>query len=268
MNKERMPIRFEDILPTARGKDDAFEELVCQLARRHPSEVAAEFRRIHGPGGDGGVEAYWLLADHGEVGYQAKYYLASRDVRWNVIDESVQTALGLHPRLTRYVVAVACDLTDRTARGGKSGWEKWTERKAGWEADARRVLGHDVTFELWPASQLREMLEHPLMTGLRAHWFGILPLTAEWLAERARRAVADLGERYHVEDHVSVGSERLFDVVLRTDAFRQRLRGRLQRARTNAGLHLVGTGHRGEDAANARRAVDAVLEVDSLWAPA
>ncbi|MHC8365071.1 hypothetical protein ACYZT9_04085 [Pseudomonas sp. ZT5P21] len=42
-----------------RGKDSgqrlAFEELVCQLARREPPAADAEFRRIEGAGGDGGI---------------------------------------------------------------------------------------------------------------------------------------------------------------------------------------------------------------------
>lgn len=154
----RTPIRFEDILPTARGGDDAFEELVCQLARRHPLDSAVEFRRVHGPGGDGGVEAYWVLRDQSEVGYQAKYYLASGDIRWAAIDKSVKTALKLHPKLVRYVVAIACDLIDKTVRRGKTGWQQWTAHKAAWEAEARRVLGHEVVFEPWPASRLKEML--------------------------------------------------------------------------------------------------------------
>jgi len=72
-----MAVRFDNIHPTARGKDDAFKELTCQLARRHRPGKAGEFRRIHGAGGDGGIECYWTLEDGSEVGYQAKYYLRS-----------------------------------------------------------------------------------------------------------------------------------------------------------------------------------------------
>lgn len=79
------------------GKDDgqrlSFEELVCQLARRDRPEHAKEFRRIEGSGGDGGIESYWVLQDGSKVGYQAKYYLRSRDVDWSKIDESVKQAL-------------------------------------------------------------------------------------------------------------------------------------------------------------------------------
>ncbi|MFP8833437.1 hypothetical protein ACLIJR_04110 [Hydrogenophaga sp. XSHU_21] len=212
-----MTVRFEDIHATAKGQDDAFEELTCQLARRNPPDKAVEFRRIHGAGGDGGVEAYWVLDNGSEVGYQAKYYLRSGEVHWGAIDESVSTALKLHPLLRIYYVALACDLTDKTARKGKTGWEKWEEHKKTWEASAKSVLGHDVTFILWPAFELRAMLERPAMAGLLEHWFGVLALKPDWLSHRVDRAVADLDERYHAEDHVPVDVERLFDVLLRSD---------------------------------------------------
>lgn len=109
------------------------------------------------------------------------------------------------------------------------------------------------------------------MAGLLAHWFGELPLAADWLAERARRSVADLGERYHAEDHVPVDVERLFHVLLRTHGFRRKLHDWLHRIRAEAS-HLVGTGDRSADAASARRAVDAVLAIErhigaAAWAP-
>jgi hypothetical protein len=233
-----MPVRFEDVLATGRGKDDAFEELICQLARRLPPDRATEFRRIHGAGGDGGVEAYWVLDDGSEVGYQAKYYLRSSEVRWNAINESVQTSLKLHPKIKTYVIALACDLTDKTARKGKTGWEKWQENKKKWEERARSTLGHEVGFTLWCAADLRDMLMLAPMAGMMARWFGALSLSQQWLAERVSRAIADLDERYHAEDHVPVGIERVFDVLLRSDMallhFRERLRG----IRDSAHRHL------------------------------
>lgn len=229
-----MPARFEDILPTARGQDDAFEELTCQIARRCRPANAAEFRRIHGAGGDGGVEAYWILADGSKIGYQAKYYLRSSGVRWRLIDESVRTALALHPSLRRYVVSIACDLTDRTARGGTVGWGKWDEYKMAWEEHARSLLGHEVTFELWTATDLRDMLGQSSSAGMLARWFGKLSLEPAWFSARIASAVADLDERYHAEDHVPVGVENLFDVLVRDSRHLQRLREQFARIRDAA----------------------------------
>lgn len=271
-----MPVRFEEIFSTARGQDDAFEELTCQLARRRRPEKAVEFRRIHGAGGDGGIEGYWVLADGSEVGYQAKYYIRSGEVRWNAIDESVQTALRLHPNLRTYVISLACDLTDRTVRRGKAGWEKWEEHKKAWEAQSKSLLGHEVVFELWTATDLRDMLGLPPMAGMLARWFGKLSLEPAWLAERIKQAVADLDERYHAEDHVPVGVEQLFDVLVRSDKALKHFQECLGRIRDAAHRYLGKVpgdpGPRTEEVERARTDVAKVLAIESAlnvspWIP-
>lgn len=136
------------------GQRLAFEELICQLARRERPAADAEFRRIEGAGGDGGIEAYWLLNDGSEIGYQAKYYTKSRDISWANIDDSVVTALKTHPELTKYVVALPCDLTDKTGKQGRgnTGWGAWNARKAKW---AELVApGKCVEFIVWTASDI------------------------------------------------------------------------------------------------------------------
>ena len=46
---------FQHIAPRCGGESESFEELCCQLARRTISDNAG-FTRLHGAGGDGGVE--------------------------------------------------------------------------------------------------------------------------------------------------------------------------------------------------------------------
>src|SRR3712207_4217574 len=99
-------VDFSQIRSYKTGARDAFEELVCQLARLDKPDAFREFRRVEGAGGDGGLEAYWLLPDGAKIGYQAKYFLHSRDIDWAQIDESVEQAIATHPTLKRYVVAL------------------------------------------------------------------------------------------------------------------------------------------------------------------
>ena len=112
-----------------------FEKLVCQLAKCDPPATDGEFRYMEGSGGDGGVEAYWLYPDGSEIGYQAKYFTRTGDIDWGQVDESVRQALDTRPRLKRYQVSFACDLTDRSGRQGrgKRGWEHWATHKEKWE---------------------------------------------------------------------------------------------------------------------------------------
>ena len=100
------------------------------MARREDFLKDSVYKRVDGAGGDGGVEAYWTKPNGKKTGYQAKYFLRSRDIKWAQIDGSVTQALLMHPELERYVVALPCDLTDRTGKRGrgKSGWEHWDSR--------------------------------------------------------------------------------------------------------------------------------------------
>ena len=197
------------------GQRLAFEELICQLAHLERPAADAEFRRIEGAGGDGGIEAYWLLKDKSKIGYQAKYYLKSSDIDWANIDESITQALSVHPSLTKYVIALPCDLTDKTGRQGKgkTGWEHWATHKVKWESLV--PAGKQVEFVAWTASTITERLIRPNAEGLRNYWFGEVELSQRWFEDKINIAIESLEERYHPEDHVEVSIERMFKVALR-----------------------------------------------------
>ena len=77
----------------------AFEELCCQLAAYEPAPQGAKFTRVGAP--DAGVECYWTLPGGDEWAWQAKFFTGLPDEgQWRQIDQSVQTALTRHPRLT------------------------------------------------------------------------------------------------------------------------------------------------------------------------
>src|SRR5258708_16283379 len=118
-------IKLDEIKGYSLGQRAAFEMLVCHLARRDPPTPKAAFRRIEGSGGDGGVEAYWLLPDGAEIGYQAKFFVRAGDIKWEQVNSSVLTAITQHPSLSKFIVAFPCDLTDRTdaTKRGTTGWE-------------------------------------------------------------------------------------------------------------------------------------------------
>lgn len=221
-------IDLTKIIAGEAGQRETFEELVCQIARRDPPATALEYRRIHGAGGDGGVEAVWILDDGGEHGYQAKFYTVSRNVDWGAIDDSVKTALATHPTLTTMYIAIACALTGQTQRQttkGRpqiSGWGQWENHKARWEAQAKG-LGRTITFVPWTAPDLEAKLTEPKMVGLVDYWFGSIELSPAWLAAQCRRTVDALEERYHPEDHVDVSTRAAFDGLLRNQAYRAML---------------------------------------------
>jgi len=210
---------FTRIIAGVAGQRETFEELVCQIARRVPPNGSSEFRRIHGAGGDGGVEAVWLLKNGEEVGYQAKYYVTSAGIDWGTIDNSVDTALSTHPALTTMHIAIACSLTGSTKRRTRAGaptangWSEWDAHKAKWIATAA-ALGRTVEFIPWTAPDLEELLTRPEAIGLSESWFGAIELTPERLMAECQRTVDALEERYHPEDHVDVSTRSVFDGLL------------------------------------------------------
>jgi hypothetical protein len=141
-------ICFSKIHGFQAGQCHSFEELVCQLAGREEYPADAEFRRVEGSGGDGGVEAYWKKADGKKIAYQAKYFLRTGDIDWGQIDESVAQAIRTHEKLEKYVVALPCDLTDRSGKKGqgKTGWEHWETHVTKWKKQAAEQGNSSIQF--------------------------------------------------------------------------------------------------------------------------
>lgn len=216
-----MDIDFRNIRPLNGDKRKGFEELVCQLARREKIPGARMFRRIEGAGGDAGVEAYWIFEDRTKHGYQAKYFLATKDIDWSQIDKSVKAALEQHHELTKYTIALACDLTDRSGKfaKGKTGWEHWETHKSKWEQWAN-VKGMTVEFIPWMKSELTDRLAASTANrGLVLFWFNSNLFDEAWFETLFRHVRADLGERFQPDDHVEVWVARAFDGLARSPAY-------------------------------------------------
>lgn len=190
---------------------------MCQLARREEPSPSAQFRRVDGAGGDGGVEAYWIELTGEKYGYQAKYFLRAGDIDWSQVDKSVIQALNTHPTLRSYVVAFPCNLTDRsgTKGRGKAGWEHWGDHVKKWQKHAASLGMAEVNFQAWTESELMDRLAMQSAAGLRLFWFGGAEFTQHWFAQHVRGAVALLDERFHPEDHVDVSLQNLFGVLTR-----------------------------------------------------
>ena len=206
----------------ASGPRGAFEELMCQLAQLEQFTGFNEFRRVEGAGGDGGLEAYWLLETGEKIGYQAKYFLKSGGIDWSQINGSVEEAFNNHSKLTKYVIAVACDLTDVTGKRGKTGWEHWKNWSKQWSDKYKKPSGESVEFEIWTASELSSRLMQPEYAGLVKYFFGKTSLTPEWFRAKLDESLATLDERYTPEHHVNVEVEMVFHALSRSeDIFNQ-----------------------------------------------
>lgn len=229
-----IPIDFSNIRgDTIEGKRVFFEQLVCKLAELDGS--GGEYRRIEGAGGDGGVEALRILPSGRKIGYQAKYYPSRDDIDWSKLDNSVKTALKLHPELERYVIALPCDFTGKRAtRGGSTEgiWGKWDGRVKRWNVQATS-LGMKVEFEPWTAFNIETALLQPIAQHLIRFFFDLLVFSREWIQRHLDRTIYDLQARYSPSEHVDTESLNAFDVIYRRKNVRQDLSAIFEMARNS-----------------------------------
>ncbi len=195
-----------------------FEELLRQILIAFPPPDCVRIEH-KGIGADGGVEVLVHRNDGSSWGYQSKYFSGTFGASQIAqIRSSFQAALTNYPALTRYVVAIPRNLSgDPRARSQRRLWESYVQA-AGEEATA---LGREVTIELWDESELVARLTgtDPVRAGLRQYWFDALTLTPEWFRARFMIAAADLGERYHPDDHVPVSTGRVLELLARADGY-------------------------------------------------
>ena len=109
MASRKLDVDFGQIQPLNGSQQEGFEEFCCQLASRG-SDAPKEgvFKRYRGAGSDGGVDCVWQFPDGDERGWQADYFLK---LNKGQLDASVETALDLHPTLTRYTICIPFNFT-------------------------------------------------------------------------------------------------------------------------------------------------------------
>ena len=255
-------LNFTKLRGSPGGWRDSFEALVRQVGRIDPPFADAQFRHIHGAGGDGGIEAYWVASNGNEHGYQAKFHLKSGDIDWAGVDGSILTALDTHPRLVAIQVAFACDLTDVVkGRRGQTGWQRWETHKAKWQATANQ-RGMNVDFLLWTASDIEQRLTRPEAAGLLEYWFDEQSFSDAWFAEQFENTKMRLDERYHPEDHVETDVHAVFEGLRRSPAWRGALRSAFETiAERRIGHHVFAKADCGEGATRLDDAVTALVDM-------
>lgn len=194
------------------SKNNAFEELVCQLAFHSKPTEGSKYTPINGSGGDGGVESYWTLPNGDEHGWQAKLFYGLTDVQWRQIERSVQTAISKHPNLVKYIVSLPINLTEEQRI-------KWNTKVADWskQLDASCKF---VVFELWDESFIINLLSKPENCGMRSFWFEQDEFTLDQLRCRFNEVRAAIGPRYTPEANVGVDVGKELGALELSDEFR------------------------------------------------
>ena len=216
-----MSINWNNIRPLENSQNEAFEELVCQLARKEDILNKKTFVRKGKP--DAGIECFWILNNKDELAWQAKFFTSSiEENQWGQIDKSVKTVLDKHPNLKKYYIAIPNDPPDARIKGQTSMLDKWNDRVTKWKGWASSK-GICVEFIPWWSSNLIEKLQKPENVGLKYFWFNKEEFTDEWCKEQTELSIADLGKRYTPKLNVKLKITEIFNGISRDNKFKKKV---------------------------------------------
>lgn len=214
-----MSINWNNIRPLENSQNDAFEELVCQLARKENIPNKKTFIRKGKP--DAGVECFWILENNDEIAWQAKFFTNSiKESQWRQIDQSIKTVLNKHPKLKKYCIAIPNDPSDARIKGQTSMQEKWDLRVITWKEWASKK-GIIAEFIPWWSSDIIEKLQKPENVGLTYFWFNKEEFTDEWFREQTELSITDLGKRYTPELNLKLDIADIFNGISRNKKFKE-----------------------------------------------
>lgn len=212
-----MAIDWNNIRSFNNSKNNAFEELVCQLAREEEIPNKKGFYRIAAP--DGGVEAYCVLNNGDEYGWQAKYFTSIGNPQWNQLKESYETALRTHPNLKKYYICIPLDRQDPRRDNQMWFMDRWNEKVQEW-TDYAQNKGRQIDFEYWGSSELIHRLSQEKHVGRTLFWFSQEEFSDEWFKTHVENSVNNLGKRYTPELNIKLEIAKAFDFISRNDSYR------------------------------------------------
>ncbi len=216
-----MTINWNSIKPLNNSQNSAFEELVCQLAREETIADRKEFYRIAAP--DGGVEAYCVLNNGDEYGWQAKYFSSMQSPQWSQLTKSFKTALKKHPNLKKYYICIPLDRQDPRIDNEMWFMDCWNIKVKEWTKYAQEE-NREIEFEYWGSFELIYRLSQEKNAGRKSFWFSEHDFSDEWFRTIVERSKKDLGKRYTPELNLDLDLSKHFDAMRRNDNFRQNIK--------------------------------------------
>lgn len=213
-----MDINWWNIKSFNNSQNNAFEELVCQLARNENIPNRKSFFRLGTP--DGGVEAYCVLENGEEYGWQAKYFNTMGKSQWNQLEKSFHTALDKHPNLSKYYICIPLDRSD--PRKLKQSWfmDKWNSflKNSKEYANSKRK---SIDIEYWGSSELIERLSLNVNIGKLRFWFNQEEFTDEWFNGVCKDSIDALGHRYTPKLNFELDIAKIFDGISHNEKFKK-----------------------------------------------
>ncbi len=216
-----MAIDWKNIRVFNNSQNSAFEELVCQLAREEEIFDKKDFYRVAAP--DGGVEAYCVLNNEDEYGWQAKYFSSMGDSQWQQLKKSFETAFRTHPNLKKYYICIPLDRQDPRHEAQMWFMDRWNEKIQEWTKYAQEK-GRKISFEYWGSSELLHRLSQEKHVGRTLFWFSQEEFSDDWFKMYVETSIINLGKRYTPKLNIELEIAKAFDFMSRNDSFRRKMR--------------------------------------------
>jgi hypothetical protein len=217
MVKLLMEFNWNNIRSYNNSQNNSFEELVCQLAREEDIQDKKSFYRIAAP--DGGVEAFSILENGNEYGWQAKYFFSMNRSQWRQLDDSFKTALEKHPNLIKYYICLPIDRKDPKISKQKWFMDKWKLKVDEWEQYANNN-DRKIEFEYWGSSELLHRLSLDKHSGRIEFWFNEKQFSSNYFNEKIQISIDDLGNRYTPDLNFNLEIAKAFDGLARDENFK------------------------------------------------
>ena len=156
--------------------NDAFE-VMCNIlfegwCKSEYKDTLKYFSFVNGKGGDGGVEAYGVLASGEVIGVQSKWFPNKMDdSQFNQIKNSFKTAVKVRPKITRYIVCIPRDLSSK--RVVKNNEIAKTTEESKWLdlVENFKETNPSVSVELWDETTIQAKLMTQETLGCYKYWF-------------------------------------------------------------------------------------------------
>jgi hypothetical protein len=203
------------------SQNNAFEELVCQLARNEPISDKKSFFRMGTP--DGGVESYCILENGDEYGWQAKFFNTVGKTQWTQLEKSFKTAIEKHNRLIKYYICLPLDRSDPRITDQDWFMDKWEKFVSDMKKYAN-TKNRNIEFEYWGSSEIIDRLSREVNKGKLYFWFNQFEFTEEWFFEKSKNSVDALENRYTPKLNFELKIAENFSSISLDNKFKEKLR--------------------------------------------
>jgi hypothetical protein len=216
MNNEWLKLR-----PFNGDIKNGFEELVCQLARAEQTGNRVKFIRIAAP--DGGVEAYSVLSNNDEYGWQAKFFTKMGDSQWTQLDKSIRTAIDKRPNLKKYFICIPLDRQDPKIKHQEWFMDRWNAKVKQWTSISKSE-GRKIEFVYWGNSELFDRLTKPENEGKLHYWFGQEEFSDKWFSQKLEESIKNIGKRYSPAINFDLPIAKIFEGLSHDKYFQEQFR--------------------------------------------